>query len=82
MQQYIVLHSQHIACSNNMWYAVCDKSAERRMLDLREEIFCPICAAAGIRRKLMEVDSAAKGVVYPYCKGCKKNVRIELPLKK
>lgn len=52
------------------------------MLDLREEIFCPICAAAGIRRKLMEVDSAAKGVVYPYCKGCKKNVRVELPLKK
>lgn len=49
---------------------------------MREEIFCPICAAAGIRRKLMEVDSAAKGVVYPYCKGCKKNVRVELPLKK
>lgn len=54
---------------------------KRRMLDLREEIFCPVCAAAGIRRKLMEVDSAAKGVVYPYCKGCKKNVKIELPLR-
>lgn len=52
------------------------------MLDLRVEVFCPICAAAGIRRKLMEVDSAAKGVVYPYCKGCKKNIRVELPLKK
>lgn len=49
---------------------------------MRQEIFCPRCAAAGIRRKLMEVDSEAKGVVWPYCKGCKKNVKIELPLKK
>lgn len=47
---------------------------------MRVEVFCPICAAAGIRRKLMEVDSEAKGTIYPYCKGCKKNVRIELPL--
>lgn len=82
MQQDIVLHSRYIACAINMWYDVRDKSAKRRMLDLRVEVFCPICAAAGIRRKLMEVDSAAKGVVYPYCKGCKKNVRVELPLKK
>ena len=46
------------------------------------EIYCPVCAAAGINhgkgRLLMQVDSNAKGVVYPYCKGCKKNVRIEL----
>ena len=49
---------------------------------MRINIFCPVCAAAGIHRKLMEVDSRAKGVVYPYCKGCKKNVEIELPLKK
>lgn len=45
------------------------------------EVFCPTCAAAGIRRKLMEVDSEAKGVVYPYCKGCKKNVLVKLPMK-
>lgn len=45
---------------------------------LKIEIFCPLCASAGIRRKLMEADSAAEGVVYPYCKGCKKNVKIEL----
>ena len=48
------------------------------MVDLKIEIFCPICAAAGIHRKLMEADSSAKGVVYPYCKGCKKNVKVEL----
>ena len=48
---------------------------------MRVEVFCPVCAAAGIRRKLMEVDSEARGVVYPYCKGCKKNVRVELPLR-
>lgn len=48
------------------------------VVDLKIEIFCPICAAAGIKRKLMEADSAARGVVYPYCKGCRKNVKIEL----
>lgn len=52
------------------------------MTGVRVEVFCPICAAAGIRRKLMEVDSEAKGVIWPWCKGCKKNVRVELPLKK
>lgn len=45
------------------------------------DVYCPVCGAAGLRRKLMEVDSHAKGVIYPYCKGCKRNVRIELPLK-
>ena len=49
---------------------------------MKIEIFCPVCAAAGIRRKLMEVESPARGVIYPYCKGCKKNVKIELPIKK
>lgn len=45
---------------------------------MKIEIFCPVCAAAGIKRKLMEVDEHANGKVYPYCKGCKKNVKIEL----
>lgn len=48
---------------------------------MKLEIFCPVCAAAGIRRKLMEVDDGAKGTIYPYCKGCKKNIPIQLPLK-
>lgn len=45
---------------------------------MRVEIFCPVCRAAGIKRKLMEVDSKAVGTIYPYCKGCKKNVEINL----
>lgn len=48
---------------------------------MKLEIFCPVCAAAGIRRKLMEVDMHARGTIYPYCKGCKKNIPIQLPLK-
>lgn len=47
---------------------------------MRVEIFCPCCAAAGIKRKLMEADSKATGIIYPYCKGCKRNVEIRLPL--
>nr|DAJ41592.1 MAG TPA: cysteine-rich protein [Caudoviricetes sp.] len=49
---------------------------------MKLEIFCPVCAEAGIRRKLMEVDDGAKGIIYPYCKGCKKNIPIDLPLKR
>mgnify|MGYP003096443056 FL=1 len=26
----------------------------------------------------MQVDSKAVGIVYPYCKACKKNIKIEL----
>ena len=44
----------------------------------RIEIFCPTCAAAGIRRKLMEVDANTHGTIWPYCKACKRNVKIEL----
>lgn len=49
------------------------------MPDRRINIYCPSCAAAGIKRKLMEVDKSAVGVIYPYCKACKKNVTIKLP---
>ena len=45
---------------------------------MRVEIFCPVCARAGIKRKLMEVEDKASGTIYPYCKGCKKNIKIEL----
>ena len=46
------------------------------------DIYCPVCAAAGIKRKLMKVDSAATGIIYPYCKGCKKNITIDLNQRK
>lgn len=49
---------------------------------MKIDIYCPVCAAAGINhgkgRLLMQVDDSAKGVIYPYCKACKKNIRIEL----
>ena len=45
---------------------------------MRIEIFCPSCQAAGIKRKLMEVDSSASGKIYPWCKACKRNVEIVL----
>lgn len=45
----------------------------------RFEIYCPCCLAAGIKRKLMEVDKSAVGIIYPYCKGCKRNVLVKLP---
>lgn len=45
---------------------------------MKIEIFCPVCAAAGIRRKLLEADPKASGIIYPYCKGCRKNIKIIL----
>lgn len=55
---------------------------ERRDCKTAIEIYCPVCAAAGIRRKLLEVDKDARGVIMPYCKGCKKNVVIDLDKQK
>ena len=49
---------------------------------MKIDIYCPVCAAAGINhgkgRLLMQVDSKAVCIVYPYCKACKKNIKIEL----
>lgn len=45
---------------------------------MRVDVYCPICKMAGIKRKLLEVDSKAVGIIYPYCKAHKENVRIEL----
>lgn len=49
---------------------------------MKIDIYCPVCAAAGINhgkgRLLMQADSNATGTVYPYCKACKKNIKIEL----
>ena len=45
---------------------------------VKVDIFCPDCAKARIRRKLLEVDAHAKGIIYPYCKGCKENKKIDL----
>jgi hypothetical protein len=49
---------------------------------MKIDIYCPVCAAAGINhgkgRLLMQVDSNATGTVYPYCKSCKKNIKIDL----
>lgn len=48
---------------------------------MKDSVYCPQCVAAGIKRKLLEVDTQAKGIIYPYCKGCKINIEIKLPLK-
>ena len=45
---------------------------------MKIDIYCPDCAKANIRRKLLEVDESAAGVIYPYCKGCKENKKIDL----
>lgn len=44
----------------------------------RVKVYCPICARTHVRRWLMDVDTDASGVVYPYCKGCRRNVKIVL----
>lgn len=46
----------------------------------RTEIYCPICESKGFHKKLMEVDDEAVGIIYPYCKHCKKNIKIKVPV--
>lgn len=45
---------------------------------MKHKIYCPVCAAAGIKRWLLEVEDTANGTIRPYCKGCKRNVVVEL----
>ena len=44
----------------------------------RVSIYCPVCEKAGIKRKLLEVDLKATGIIYPWCKAHKENVTIIL----
>lgn len=44
----------------------------------RIDIYCPECEKNGKKKKLMEVEESARGVILPYCKVCKKNIRIDL----
>lgn len=44
----------------------------------RIEIFCPLCKQEGKMKKLLEVDKNAVGVIYPYCKSHKMNVKVKL----
>ena len=45
---------------------------------MKIEVFCPECAKRGIKKKLLEVDSNARGKIYPWCKVDKHNVEIDL----
>lgn len=41
-----------------------------------KEILCPVC-----KKILLFYNADAKGTIYPYCKLCKKNIAISLPVK-
>nr|DAK72246.1 MAG TPA: cysteine-rich protein [Caudoviricetes sp.] len=49
-----------------------------------QKVYCPVCAAAGMSggkgKLLLMVDENASGTIYPYCRRCKINVKIDLPL--
>lgn len=45
---------------------------------MKIEVFCPECAKRGAKKKLLEVDSKARGKIYPWCKVDKRNVEIDL----
>lgn len=42
------------------------------------EIYCPECAKTGRKKLLMKADGDAHGTVYPYCKECGREAKIEL----
>lgn len=51
---------------------------------MTKKIYCPVCGAAGMSKGkgkfLLMVDENATGTIYPYCRRCKINVRIDLPV--
>ena len=42
------------------------------------KVHCPICEKRGKYKWLMNVDESAHGTIYPYCKVCKRNIKINL----
>lgn len=45
---------------------------------MRIEILCPVCKSNGLHRCLQLADDKATGMIYPYCKYCKKNIPVRL----
>ncbi len=45
---------------------------------LKINIYCPVCAKRGTKKKLLEVDYNAHGKIYPWCKMDKQNVEVDL----
>lgn len=41
-------------------------------------VYCPECEKKGRKKLLMKVDENANGVIYPWCKVCHKNIKINL----
>ncbi len=43
-----------------------------------KDVFCPTCKKFGHKKLLFRTSENSKGVVVVWCKGCKKEVKIEL----
>ena len=41
-------------------------------------IYCPDCLMKGKKKILLYVDSVTSGTIFPYCKNCKSNIKIDL----
>lgn len=41
-------------------------------------IYCPDCLMKGKKKILLYVDSVTSGIIFPYCKNCKSNIKIDL----
>lgn len=43
-----------------------------------KNIYCPVCLKNGKRKLLFRCDSETKGIVYSFCKVCKKEYGIDV----
>jgi hypothetical protein len=41
-------------------------------------VYCPVCAKLGRKKLLFRCTPTSKGAVLAFCKGCKKEIKIEL----
>ena len=42
------------------------------------KVHCPVCEKNGRYKWLMNVGESAMGTFYPYCKVCRRNIKIEI----
>ena len=45
---------------------------------MTDKVYCPECLKRGRKQFVLYVDCKTAGIIFPYCKKCKKNIEVDL----
>ena len=47
---------------------------------MTDKVYCPECLKRGRKQFVLYVDCKTAGIIFPYCKKCKKNIEVDLDI--